>query len=225
MTTADIEARNPQLAGHRHLRVRLGRLRRGGRQRAPRPVRGGRPGHLDPQERARVDAQAPAQGPAAVRQEAHAHLGLRPLRHRLRQHQVLREVDREAGGDLGRPAGGHQEHLRQARHPGGREAAPRLRRRRAVRVRGRLPPDPRGPRAAGRHLPRHRHRPARAPGAVPGVLRLGHPGGGQQVRRAEHRGLVRRLVHLRAARASTSTSRCRPTSGSTPRTWASSSAR
>ena len=36
-------------------------------------------------------------------------------------------------------------------------------------------------------------------------------------------GVVGRLVHLRAARASTSTSRCRPTSGSTPRTWASSS--
>ena len=32
-------------------------------------------------------------------------------------------------------------------------------------------------------------------------------------------------LHLRAARACTSTSRCRPTSGSTPRTWASSSGR
>ena len=39
---------------------------------------------------------------------------------------------------------------------------------------------------------------ARAPGAVPGVLRLGHPGRRQQVRRAQHRGVVRRLVHLRA---------------------------
>ena len=29
---------------------------------------------------------------------------------------------------------------------------------------------------AGRHLPGHRHRPARAPGALRGVLRLGHPG-------------------------------------------------
>ncbi len=67
--------------------------------------------------------------------------------------------------------GGHQEHLRPARHPRGREAAPRRRRRRPVRVRGRLPPDPRGPRGAGRHLPRHRHRPARARGAVQGVLR------------------------------------------------------
>ncbi len=46
---------------------------------------------------------------------------------------------REAGHDLGRPAGRHQEHLRQARHPGGGEAAPGRRRRGAVRVRGRLP--------------------------------------------------------------------------------------
>ena len=39
------------------------------------------------------------------------------------------------------------------------------------------------------------------------------------------RGLVGRLVRLRARRASTSRCRCRPTSGSTPRTWASSSGR
>ena len=150
------------------------------------------------QERAGVDAQAPAQGPAALRQEAHADLGLRPLGHRLRQHQVLRALHREAGGSLGRPARGHQEHLRQARHPRGGEAAPGRRCRRAVRVRGRLPPDPRGPGGAGRHLPRHRHRAAGAPGAVPGVLRHGHPGRRQQVRRAEHRRVVRRLLHLRA---------------------------
>ena len=54
---------------------------------------------------------------------------------------------------------------------------------------------------------------------------LGDPGRRQQVRRAQHRRVVGRLVHLRARRASTSTSRCRPTSGSTPRTWASSSGR
>ena len=38
----------------------------------------------------------------------------------------------------------------------------------------------------------------RAPGDLPGVLRLGDPVRRQQVRRAEHRRLVRRLVHLRA---------------------------
>lgn len=47
--------------------------------------------------------------------------------------------------------------------------------RRAVRVGGRLPPDPRGPGGAGRHLPRHRHRAEGAPGALPGVLRHRHP--------------------------------------------------
>ena len=64
--------------------------------------------------------------------------------------------------------------------------------------RGRLPQDPRGPGGEGRHLPGHRHRAAGAPGAVPGVLRHGDPGRRQQVRRAEHRGLVRRQLHLRA---------------------------
>ncbi len=48
----------------------------------------------------------------------------------------------EAGRHVGRPPRGHQEHLRQARHPRGREAAPGLRCRGAVRVRGRLPLDP-----------------------------------------------------------------------------------
>ena len=71
-------------------------------------------------------------------------------------------------------------------------------RRRAVRVRGRLPQDPRGPRGAGRPLPRHRHGAQGAPGALPGVLRHRHPGRRQQVRRAEHRGVVGWLVHLRA---------------------------
>ena len=151
--------------------------------------------------------------------------GFGPVRHRLRQHQVLRALDREAGGDLGRPARRHQEHLRQARHPRGREAAPGVRRGRAVRVRGRLPQDPRGPRGAGRHLPRHRHRAARAPGDVQGVLRLGDPGPAttSSPRSTPRCGRVARSSTCR--RACTSRSRCRPTSGSTPRTWASSSAR
>ena len=144
-----------------------------------------------------MDAQAPAQGAAAVRPQADAELGRRPVRHRLRHHQVLRPLDREAGRVLGGPARGHQEHLRPARHPRGGEAAPRRRRGRAVRVRGGLPPDQRGAGAAGRHLRRHRHRPARVPRALQGVLRHGHPGRRQQVRLAQHRGVVRRLVHLR----------------------------
>ncbi len=82
-------------------------------------------------------------GLRAVRAQAAADLGRRPGRHRLRQHQVLRPLDREAGRQLGRAARGHQGDVRPARHPGGGEAAAGLRRGRAVRVRGRLPPDPR----------------------------------------------------------------------------------
>ena len=99
---------------------------------------------------------------------------------------------------MGGPARRHQEHLRQARHPRGGEAAPGLRCRGAVRVRGRLPPDPEGARGPGRHLPGHRHGAEGAPGDLPGVLRLGDPVRRQQVRRAEHRRLVGWLVHLRA---------------------------
>ena len=145
-----------------------------------------------------MDARDAAQGPEELRAQADAQLGCRPDRHRLRQHQVLRPLDREAGGQLGRAPGRHQEHLRQARHPRGGKAAAHRGRRRPVRVRGRLPQDQGRPRGKGRPLPGHGHRAAGAAGSVPGVLRHGDPAGRQQVRRAEHRGVVRRLVHLRA---------------------------
>ena len=157
-----IEELNPELQGHRPLPVRLGRPRRRRRDRQARPQRGRRPRHLREEVRAAVDARPAPEGPQALRPQAHAHLGLRPVGHRLRQHQVLRALQREAGRLVGGPPRGHQEHLRQARHPRGGEAAPRRRCRRAVRVRGRLPLDPRGPRGAGRHLPGHRHRAARS---------------------------------------------------------------
>ena len=135
----------------------------------------------------------------------------------------IRPTEKQAKSWDDVPAG-HQGHVRQAGHPGGRAEVPR-RRRRPVRVGGRLPQAPGGPREAGRDLPRHGLRPARARGARQAVLRHDHPAERQQVRGAEHGGLVGRLVHLRAARACTSRCRCRPTSASTPRTWASSSAR
>ena len=98
---------------------------------------------------------------------------------------------------MGGPAGRHQGHLGQARHPRGREEVPR-RRRRPVRVRGRLPQAPGEADRAGRALPRHGLGAARARGAGQGVLRDDHPAERQQVRGAEQRGLVGRLVHLRA---------------------------
>ena len=155
---SDILIDRPELASLGAVRVRLGGFRRCGRLRAPRHLAAGGDRHLRAQERARLDAPAPPQGPPALRAQADAHLGRRPVGDRLRQHQVLRALHREAGPDLGRPARGHPEHLREARHPRGGAPAPRRRRRRPVRVRGRLPPDPRRPRGAGRHLPRHRHR-------------------------------------------------------------------
>ena len=117
---------------------------------------------------------------------------------RLREHLLLHQAHGEAGEELGGPARRHPGHLGQARHPRGREEVPR-RRRRAVRVRGRLPQAPGEPRAAGRPLPRHGLGPARARGSRQGVLREDHPAERQQVRGAQLRRLVGRLVHLRAA--------------------------
>ena len=92
----------PRSEGPRHLRVRLGRQRHRRRDRAPWAQRRGRQRHLGAQERAAVDARPAAEVAAPVRQEADADLGLRPVRHRLPEHQVLREVHREAGHLAGR---------------------------------------------------------------------------------------------------------------------------
>ena len=112
-------------------------------------------------------------------------------------HYFVRASEK-ASTHLGRRPRGHQEHLRPARHPRGRAQVP-LRRRRPVRVRGRLPPGARGPREAGRHLHGHGLGPARARGPRARVLRLDHPAQRQQARRAEQRRVVGRLVRLRAA--------------------------
>ena len=74
-------------------------------------------------------------------------LGRRRLGHRLREHLLLHQADREAGRLLGGPAGRHQGHLGQARDPRGGEEVPR-RGRRPVRVRGRLPQGAGGSRRA-----------------------------------------------------------------------------
>ena len=80
----------------------------------------------------------------------------------------------QSGRRLGRAARRDQGHLREAGHPRGRAQVPG-RRHRPVRVRGRLPPQPRGPRGAGRHLLRHGHGAARVPRAREAVLRHDHP--------------------------------------------------
>ena len=151
-------------------------------------------------------------------------LGRQPRPDRLGRHPLLRPRLREEQPRLVRGPRGHQEHLRPPRHPRGRAQVP-LRRRRPVRVRGRLPPGEREARGAGRDLHRHGHRPPRARGPRARVLGDGHPAQRQQARRAQLGRLVGRLLRLRPRRRQGRRCRCRPTSGSTPRTWASSSAR
>ena len=100
--------------------------------------------------------------------------------------------------NVGGPAGRDPGHVGPARDPGGGEEVPR-RRRRPVRVRGRLPQAPGGSGEEGRDLPRHGLRPARARGARQAVLRDDHPAERQQVRGAQLGRVVGRLVHLRPA--------------------------
>ena len=165
----------------------------------PRALARARRRDLEPQERARLDAEVPAQEPGVLPRAAAADLGRRPRRGIDFENifYYIRPTEKQAKS-LGGPARRHQGHLGQARDPGGGEEVPR-RRRRPVRVRGRLPQAPGRPRGEGRDLPRHGLGPARARGARQAVLRHDHPAERQQVRGAELGGLVGRLVHLRAA--------------------------
>ena len=90
--------------------------------------------------RAGVDDQPPAQGPPPLPAPAHADLGRRHVRDRLRRHLLLHQAHRQAGQRLGPAARVGQGHLRQARDPRGRAQVPG-RRDRPVRERGRLPPN------------------------------------------------------------------------------------
>ena len=135
----------------------------------------------------------------------------------------LKPTDGERA-QLGRRPRGHQEHVRPAGHPRGREEVPRGRGR-AVRVRGRLPQPPEGPRGQGRHLPRHR------PGAAASTRTCSASTGRRSSRPPTTSSPRSTRPSGRAARSSTSrrasrsSCRCRRTSASTRRTWASSSGR
>ena len=143
-----------------------------------------------------MDARVPAQGSEALR-APDADLGRQPRPDRLEQHPLLRARLREAEPQLGRGPRRHQEDLRPPRHPRGRARLPG-RCRGAVRVRGRLPPDPRGPREGGRGLPRHGLRAARVRGHRARALGDGDPAQRQQAGGAQLRRVVGRLVRLRA---------------------------
>ena len=146
-----------------------------------------------------MDARVPAEVARPLPEPPAADLGLADARRgRLRRHPLLRARVREVVDDVGRRAGGHQADVRPPRHPRGRAQVP-LRRRRPVRVRGRLPPGARGPREAGRRVHGHGLGAARARGPRARVLRDDHPAERQQARRAQQHGVVGRLVRLRAA--------------------------
>ena len=154
---------------------------------------------LGVQVRAPVDARLPHQGAGVLPGPPDAHLGLADAgRGRLRRHPLLRARLRARRALLGRRARRRQEDVRPPGHSRGRAQVP-LRRRRPVRVRGRLPPGHARTREAGRDLPGHGLRAARSRGAGPRVLRDDHPAQRQQARGAELRGVVGRLVRLRAA--------------------------
>ncbi len=151
------------------------------------------------QERAAVDARLPAQGAGALLLAPDPEMGRQPRPDRLRRHPLLRARLGEEQPRLERGPGRHQKHLRPARHPRGGAQIP-LRRRRPVRVRGRLPPGQREARGPGRDLHRHGHGAARARGPGARVLGDDHPRQRQQAGGAELRRLVGRLLRLRAGR-------------------------
>ena len=146
-----------------------------------------------------MDARLPPQGARPLPGAPGSPVGSGPQPDRLRQHPLLRPRLRARRDELGRRSRRHQEHVRQARHPRGRAAVP-LRRRRPVRVRGRLPPGEREARGAGGPVHGHGHRAARARGRHPRALRDRHPRQRQHAGRAQLGGLVGRLVRLRTAR-------------------------
>ena len=145
-----------------------------------------------------MDARVPAEGARPLPLPPAADVGIAAAgRGRLRRDPLLRPRVRARRALVGRRPRGRQEDVRPARDPRGRAQVP-LRSRRAVRVRGGLPPGPRGPREAGRDLHGHGLGAARARGHRQAVLRDRDPAQRQQARGAELGGVVGRLVRVRA---------------------------
>ena len=204
------------------------RLERRGRVRV-RPREGHQRGRRRPdlvvEGRAPLDDQDAAAQPQAVRPQADGRVVRRQhARHRLPGHLLLPAPLRRAGRRVGRPPRADEGDVREARHPRGRAPVPR-RRHRPVRVRGRLPPQPRRAGQAGDPVLRHGHRPARVPRPGQAVLRhrSSRPATTSSPPSTRRCGPAARSSTSR--RASSARCRCRPTSGSTRRTPASSSAR
>ncbi len=145
MATPEITAADEALARHQrrlHRALRLPRRRELPLQGAQGADPRARREDLRVQERAAVDARLPPQGARPLPRSAHADLGLAdPRAGRLRRHPLLRARVRARRALVGRRPRGRQEDVRPPRHPRGRAQVPG-RRRRAVRVGGRLPPGP-----------------------------------------------------------------------------------
>ena len=144
-----------------------------------------------------MDAPVPTARVRALPEAADADLDGRPRQDRLRQDRLLPQAVRARREVVGRRPGPDQGDVRAAGHPRGGAQVP-LRRRRAVRLRGRLPLGQGGAVQARRRV--HGHRPGAqgVPGDLQEVLRHGRAAGGQQVLRAQRGGLVGRVVRLRA---------------------------
>ena len=155
MSTTPEHRRSRQLRGEVRL-PRRGRIRFQVPQ-GPRPR--DRRADLEDEGRAAVDADYRLKALEIFEKKPMPTWGGDVAADRLPGHLLLREADREGSQVLGGRAGRHEAHVRQARHSRGRAEVP-LRRRRAVRLRGRLPQDQGEAREAGRDLPVVRSRPA-----------------------------------------------------------------
>ena len=181
------------------LRVRLGRHRRRRCRRATRPVRRRRARHLGPEERAGVDAGAPAQGPGASSARSRCRPGARTCpaststtsstscarpRSRPRAWDDLPEDIKNTYDRLGIPEAEKQRLVSGVAAQYESEVV-------YHKIREDL--EEQGVIFLDTDTALREH-----PELFQRVLRHGHPGRRQQVRRAEHRGVVGRLVHLRA---------------------------
>ena len=208
------------------VQVRLPRSREARLQDARGPRRGRRARDLGAQERAAVDARLPPQGATRSSAPSRCRPGAANLSGiDFENDLLLPEAGRAERALLGRRPRGHQEHVRAARHPRGRAQVPG-RRRRAVRVRGHLPQPQEG---------------ARGPAASSSSTRTRRSQQHEELFREYWATVIPATDNKFAALNSAvwsggsfiyvppgvqaSSSRCRPTSASTPRTWASSSGR
>ena len=157
---------------------------------------------LPPQGRARLDARLPPEVARDLPLDARPHLGALHRRARHGPHRHLREAQHRPGRHLGRGARRHQEHLRAPGHPRGRAQLPSpawvpSTTRNSSTTTCRTPPPRWG--SSTRASRRRSTSPSGRSSSGAGSWTL-IPPKGPQVRRAPRRGVVGRVVRLRARR-------------------------